>query len=376
MTRQIGDFIERKRIEGERAELAAIVASSDDAIIGYTPEGVITSWNAGAEKLYGYSAAEAVGRSVGLLLPPERFDELDHILRRILRGESIEQYETVRVRRDGSRADVSLGVSPIRDAEGRVVGASSIARDITERKRVEAALSELQRLAQQRERLADVGAITAKIIHDVGNPLAALSLQAQLILRRARRDPGQPVASITRTAEQILAEAQRLEGLVREFMSFTGEQRLDLTPIEMSPFLRQVVEAWRPLARARAISLELEAAENVAPLGADEEKLRRVFDNLVKNAVEAIERGPGRIVIRLSVPSTEKVRISVEDTGPGISEGLKVFNLFETTKADGTGLGLAVAKEIILAHGGSIDFFRREPHGTIFRVELRRDGRL
>ena len=376
LTRQIGDFIERKRMEGERSELAAIVASSDDAIIGRTPDGVITSWNAGAEKLYGYSAAEVVGRSVDLLVPAECLDELDHILRRTLRGESIAQYETVRVRRDGSRADVSLSVSPIRDGEGRVVGASSIARDITERKRVEAALSELQRLAQQRERLADVGAITAKIIHDVGNPLAALSLQAQLILRRTRRDPDQPVASITRTAEQMLAEAQRLEGLVREFMSFTGEQRLDLTPIELSPFLLQVVEAWRPLARARAISLELEAAEKVAPLGADEEKLRRVFDNLVKNAVEAIERGPGRIVIRLSVPSSEKVRISVEDTGPGISEGLKVFNLFETTKPDGTGLGLAVAKEIVLAHGGSIDYFRREPHGTIFQVELRRDGRL
>ncbi len=376
LTRQIGDFIERKRMEGERSELAAIVASSDDAIIGRTPDGVITSWNAGAEKLYGYSAAEVVGRSVDLLVPAECLDELDHILRRTLRGESIAQYETVRVRRDGSRVDVSLSVSPIRDAEGRVVGASSIARDITERKRVEAALSELQRLAQQRERLADVGAITAKIIHDVGNPLAALSLQAQLILRRTRRDPDQPVASITRTAEQMLAEAQRLEGLVREFMSFTGEQRLDITPIELSPFLLQVVEAWRPLARARAISLELEAAEKVAPLGADEEKLRRVFDNLVKNAVEAIERGPGRIVIRLSVPSSEKVRISVEDTGPGISEGLKVFNLFETTKPDGTGLGLAVAKEIVLAHGGSIDYFRREPHGTIFQVELRRDGRL
>jgi PAS domain S-box-containing protein len=376
LTRQIGDFIERKRMEGERSELAAIVASSEDAIIGRTPEGIITSWNAGAEKLYGYAAAEAVGRSVALLLPPDRRDELDHILQRTRRGESIDQYETVRVRRDGSRVDVSLSVSPIRDAEGRVVGASAIARDITERKRVEAALSELQRLAQQRERLADVGAITAKIIHDVGNPLAALSLQAQLVLRRARRDPEQPVGSITRTAEQILAEAQRLEGLVREFMSFTGEQRLDLAPIELSPFLRQVVEAWRPVARARAISLELDAAGDIAPFGGDEEKLRRVFDNLVKNAVEAIERGPGVIVIRLSVPSSEKVRISVEDTGPGISEGLKVFNLFETTKAGGTGLGLAVAREIVLAHGGSIDYFRREPHGTIFQIELRRDGGL
>ena len=134
--------------------------------------------------------------------------------------------------------------------------------------------------------------------------------------------------------------------------------------------LQDCLDLWEPVASERGIVLTLEAPDSAPAIEADEEKLRRVFDNVVKNAVEAIDRGPGRVCIRVSVPVPEKIRVSVEDTGPGISEGVQVFRLFETTKSNGTGLGLAIARQIVQAHGGSIEFGPVTPHGTVFHINL------
>jgi PAS domain S-box-containing protein len=372
--RQIGDFIERKRIEQALFQMAAIVESSEDAIVGTTLDGIITSWNAGAEKTFGYSAAEVLGHPIFLLLPPERADESRRIIERLRRGERIDQYETIRVKKDGSRLHISLSVSPIRDASGRITGVSRIARDITERKRAEVELRELQKLAQQRERLADVGVITAKILHDLANPLAGLSMQAQLILRRAHRSPTQPLGSALEPAQRIVSEVHHLDAIIRDFMDFAREQNLDPRPVDMRAFLGECLDLWEPLATTRSIALALEAPNSVPTLRADPEKLRRVFDNLLKNAIEAIERGPGNVRIRISVPAPEKICVAVEDTGPGIPATVQAFRLFETTKPHGTGLGLCIAKQIVQAHGGSIEFALVKPHGTVFYIELPLQG--
>ena len=368
--RQISVFIERKRSEAEVFPLAALVASSDDAILGVTLDGIVMSWNGGAERMYGYTAAEVVGRPVAVVLPSERAQELDNILGRIRHGERIDHYETVRVRKDGTHIDVSLSVSAIKDVAGRIIGASSIARDITERQRAAAQVRELQKLAQQRERLADIGAITAEIAHDLGNPLAGISMQAQLILRRAQRDETQPISAAVPAMQRIVAETRRLSSLIKEFMEFSREQRLDLNAVDLHRFLRDVVGLWEPVAAARAMTLILDAPRNVPAVTADEEKLRRVFDNLVKNAIEAIDHGPGQVVIQVTRAAPEAVRISVSDTGPGIGDTVQVFRLFETTKPHGSGIGLAVARQIVLAHRGRIDCARLDPYGTVFRVEL------
>lgn len=368
------DITERKRIEAEMSQLAAIVASSDDAIIGKDLEGVITSWNAGAERIYGYRAAEVVGRPIALLLPPDRRTELDEILVRLRRGERIDHFDTIRVRKDGAHIPVSVSIAPIKDAAERIVGAASIARDLSERQRTAAQVRELQAFARQRERLADIGAITAQIVHDLGNPLAGLAMQAQLILRHARRDETQPLSTVRKSVEWLATEVRRLNALLAEFMDFSREQRLDLKPLHLPRFLGAVVDLWRPMASTREISLRLDVEDTALAIVADEEKLHRVFENLVKNAVEAIDRGPGEIKIRVAAPESEKICISVEDTGPGIPEKVEVFRLFETTKPHGSGLGLPIVRQIVLAHGGGIHFAQRSPHGTVFHVELPRRG--
>ncbi|MBI4516535.1 MAG: PAS domain-containing protein [Deltaproteobacteria bacterium] len=300
----------------------------------------------------------------------QRIRENDEVV--LSRNQAVELTETVPTT-DGLVRDWVVLKFPITDAGGqRFIG--GVAVDVTDRKLVEARVQALEKLAQQRARLADIGAITAQIVHDLGNPLAGLAMQAQLILHRAKRDPNQPLSSVTQAAERIVGEVFRLDSLIKEFMDFSREQRLELKPLQLSRFLREVVSFWRPVAAARRIDVALDVPRNLPQLLADEEKLRRVFENLVKNAVEAIEMGPGRIHIAVSQPAPQRIRISVADDGPGIPETVQVFRLFETTKRHGTGLGLAIAKQIVLAHGGDIAFERVKPHGTVFHVELQQQA--
>ena len=247
---------------------------------------------------------------------------------------------------------------------------AGLAIDITERRHAEAQIRDLQRLAAQRERLSDIGAVVAQVVHDLGNPVAALSMQTQLLVRRARRDGEQPAGAWLVAAEQIASQARRLDGLVKDLMSFAREQRLELKPIDLPQFLGELADAWRPVASKQGIGITLEEASEWAPLVGDVEKLRRVFDNLLKNAVEAISAEPGRIGVRCVQIAGGKMRISVEDNGCGIPETVHVFRLFETTKPQGTGLGLAIARQIVHAHGGEIAYEALEPQGTVFHVDL------
>lgn len=259
---------------------------------------------------------------------------------------------------------------PILNENGEPMMVAGIAIDITEREQAEAKLRELQRVAHQRNRLADIGAITAQIVHDLGNPLAGVSMQAQLILRRVQRDETQPVSAILKPMQRIVSEVHRLDALIKEFMDFSREQRLDLKTVYLPQFLQAVADLWEPLASARGIELTVEIPGEVPAITADEEKLHRVFENLLKNAVEAIDQGPGRIRICAAPVGAEAVRISVEDTGPGIPQELEIFRLFETTKPHGSGLGLPIVRQIVLAHGGGIGFAPSHPHGTVFNIEL------
>jgi PAS domain S-box-containing protein len=263
---------------------------------------------------------------------------------------------------------------PIFGPAGGVEMVGGIAVDVTDQRRAIDALRELQRVSQQRERLADVGAITAKILHDLANPLAGVSMQAQLILRRAARDPQQPASGVLHPAAQILSEVHRLDALIGELKDFARDQRLELRPLALRSFLQECIDVWRPLARVRNIAIHLEASEDLPDLRADRVKLRRVFDNLLKNAIEAIDVGPGLIRVRGEPIDQARVRIAVEDSGPGIPESVQPFRLFDTTKPYGTGLGLAIAKQIVQAHGGTIEYSPLQPRGTAFLLELAPDG--
>ncbi|GIW44837.1 MAG: hypothetical protein KatS3mg077_2119 [Candidatus Binatia bacterium] len=263
---------------------------------------------------------------------------------------------------------------PILGSGGEVVLIGGVAVDVTEERRALESLKELQRTAQQRERLADVGAITAQILHDLANPIAGLSMQVQLILRRAGREPDRPLGTLLQSLARLFAEVQRLDTLLREFKDFAREQRLELEPVRLRPFLAECAAQWRPVARARDIALHADLSSELPIIQADPEQLRRVIDNLVKNAIEAIERGPGSIWIHSMLRKPKLVRISVVDDGPGIAPHVEPFRLFETTKPYGTGLGLPIVRQIVEAHGGSIQFEPRDPRGVAFHVDLPEHG--
>lgn len=370
------DISERRRAEEalrhSETRTRAIVDTAVDGIITINENGIVELFNPAAERLFGYSADEVVGRSIQMLMPESlRGAHQEQLTQYLSTGERHVigmNREVLGRHRDGSLFPLELVVSEVFLGDQRLF--TGIVRNLTERKRAEAELAELQALAQQRARLADIGAIVAKLTHELGNPLGAVSMQAQLIARRARRDPDQPLRTILKPTEQIVSAIGRLDFLIKDFMSFSREQRLDVHCIELPRFLGELAELWQPMAAERGVRLTVEVPADVPPLEADQEKLRRVLDNLMKNAFEAMDGGGGEIRVRAAVLGPEKVRLSVEDTGSGIPENVQVFRLFETTKSQGTGLGLAIAKEIVRAHGGDIQYARLEPRGTVFHVEL------
>jgi two-component system, cell cycle sensor histidine kinase and response regulator CckA len=287
--------------------------------------------------------------------------------------------------RDGDTVDIELHLKHVdgtwrwfhsrnvvfsRTPEGfpkQILGA---AQDITERKRAADRMRELERRARQRERLADIGTITATLVHDLRNPLGNIALQAYMLLDEATHADAPAVQPLIEPAQRIVSEARRLEHLIDEFMNVSREQRLDRKPLDLRRFLREVVEPWYPAAEERLITLRLQSTNGVPALSADEEKLRRVLDNLIRNALEAIDAGPGSVEVALSVPEPDQVRISVRDTGPGVSPSAHIFRIFETTKPNGSGLGLALARQIVLAHGGTIRYENLQPRGAVFHLEL------
>ncbi len=360
----------------ERAEETRAVRDSIiDAIITIDERGTIQSANNATERLFGYGAAELLGQNVNLLMPSPYREEHDSYLanyrataRRKIIGIG---REVSGCRKDGTTFPIDLAVSEARVGGRRLF--TGVVRDLSDRKRAEGEIRELQRLVQERARMADIGAVAAQIVHDIGNPIAGLSMQAQRLVRVARRNPEQPVALVVpEIAEQILRGVGRLDGMLQELRDFSRQQRLELVPIDLMRFLVTVREHWNAVAATRGIQLRIERHGEPSSAMVDEPKLLRVLDNLVKNAIEAIEDGPGEVCLTVTASDSARhpVRLSVSDNGPGIPETLDVFRLFETTKRDGCGLGLPIACRIVEAHGGVLSFARCEPHGTIFHIDL------
>jgi PAS domain S-box-containing protein len=301
------DMTERRRADEERARLAAIVASSDDAIIGKTLEGVITSWNAGAERLYGYAAHEVIGEPIALLMPPERSDELQAILARLRRGERMQHVETVRMRKDGQRLDVSLSISPIKGGGGRIIGAASIARDITERKQVEAHLK-----ASLQEKEVLLGEIHHRIKNNLQVVSSLLNLQAQTIQDHRIR------AYFQDSQDRIQTMA-----LIHEKLY----QSTNLTEIDFAEYLRDL--ATRVVRSSRIgqgrLALELSTEEvcfptaTAIPCGL---LLHELLSNCVKHAFPGGRSGTIEVSLHKTPQPTYK--LTVRDNGVGLPPGLDV----------------------------------------------------
>ena len=239
--------------------LAAIVDSSDDAIVSKTLEGIITSWNRGAEKVFGYSAAEAIGQPITLIIPPERHGEEANVLAHIRRGEKIDHFETVRQTKDGRTINISLTVSPVRDAQGNIIGASKVARDITERKRAEVERERLMQQEQAARRIAEEASrlkddFLATVSHELRNPLNSIVGWAGLLSsgRLDEKTIARAVEAITRAAQ---AQDQIISDLLDVSRVISGRLRLDVRPLQLIEVLETAIEAMRPAIDAKQIRL-------------------------------------------------------------------------------------------------------------------------
>jgi PAS domain S-box-containing protein len=327
------DISERTAIEEalrfERDFAERLIATAQMIVLVLDPSGRIERYNAFMEQVSGRRLADVRGADWFTTFIPERDRErMRALCRDALSAGQLRGHVSPIVTADGRERQIEWNTKTLLDGEGHLIGLLCTGEDISDRIAAELELRELQSAAQERARLAEIGAITAKVVHDLGNPLAALSMQAQLILRRARRGDFQPVAPVSEPAEQILRTLRRLEGVVHEFTDFARDQRLEMRAVRVGALLGSCVDLWQALATERGIALSLVLAGEFPSLHADEVMLRRVLDNLIKNAIEAIGQGPGTVVISATLPSRGKICIAVEDDGPGIAEGLDVFKLF------------------------------------------------
>jgi PAS domain S-box-containing protein len=389
----IRDISDRKRIEEElrhahaelsrrtaqqigeyRGQLASIVDSSDDAIIGKDLQGRITAWNRGAERIYGYSSEEMIGKNVSVLAPGDRPDEIPQILERIRRGESVEHFDSVRVAKDGRRLDVSISVSPIREAGGKVIGASAIARDITAQKRAEGHL-------RQAQKMEAIGRLAGGMAHDFNNILGIITACTELLRGRldAKSDLGQYVTNMRKAVD-------RGASLTRQLLAFSRKNVVQPQVLDLNERLREVSKLLRPL-MGEDVEIVISPRTETAVVEADPGQLDQIVLNLAVNARDAMPHG-GKFILETSkvkmdevfsqmhsrIAAGDYVQLTVSDTGTGMDAATvsRIFEPFFTTKevGKGTGLGLAMVYGIVQQAGGQIWVYSEPGRGTTFKIYL------
>ncbi len=371
---------ERRLGAAARSRLATIVESSPDAIIGSTMDGLVTDWNPAAERIYGYTADEAIGRNL-VVVPPDRAPESPHLLARLRAGETIEPFETERVRKDGTRFNVSLGYGPLRDADGSIQGVATFARDITEQVAAKAREADLEARLRQSERLESVGLLAGGIAHDFNNLLAVVLNYAAFIEDKLPDD-----AELRDDLLQIQRAAERGAVFTRQLLTFAHQRPVYVTDLQLNnliPGLQQMLHR----SIQESIAIELRLAPDLWMVRADAGQLEQLILNLVVNAGDAMPKGGTLLIQTVNARYDEKsaaqltnlppgpyVRLTVTDTGEGMTKEVldHAFEPFFTTKprGKGTGLGLATVYGITKQAGGNVSIYSEVGQGTSVRVLL------
>jgi len=375
LTRTHEELQRRKdeRIFASEAQLAAIVDSSQDAIIGKNLDGIVTHWNRGAERIYGYRAQEMIGKNIAELAPEDRKGEITQILERIRRGESVVHFESIRVAKNGRQLNVSISVSPIRNAGDEIIGASTIARDITDQKRAESQL-------RQAQKMEAIGRLAGGIAHDFNNILGIITACTELLRDRIAADEPQQFVDTIRKA------ADRGASLTRQLLAFSRKRSAQPQVLDLNELLREVNKLLRPL-MGDDVEIRIVPGAEQALVEADPSQLDQIVLNLAVNARDAMPQG-GKLIVetgavdfdetfaRMHGPMTpgKYVLLSVSDTGSGMDESTvaRIFEPFFTTKetGKGTGLGLAVVYGIVKQSGGHIRVYSEPGRGTTFKIYL------
>ncbi|HET9530612.1 MAG TPA: PAS domain S-box protein [Blastocatellia bacterium] len=396
------DITEQKKAEQTAFLLASIVGSSNDAIIGKSMDGTIVTWNEGAQRLYGYSPEEAVGLPVSVLMPPERADDFPEIMERLKKGEKIDHYETVRLSKDGRLINVSVTISPIKDSGGKIIGASTVARDITERKLIEEERESLlaretsARLEAEQARQLSVELLrreqvtrseaeaanrakdefVATLSHELRTPLNAI-LGWAAMLRGGKLDEESSRRAIEIIERNARAQAQLIDDILDISRIITGKLRLDVAPVELATVIHGAVDVVRPAAEAKEIRLQVLLDPRAGPVSGDSDRLQQIVWNLLSNAVKFTPRG-GRVQVRLERVNSH-VEIIVSDTGQGIKQEFLPYVFDRFRQADSTlsrmhgglGLGLAIVRHLVELHGGTVEVISGgEGQGATFTVKL------
>ncbi len=360
------DLTEIRRLEDELARknrfMANILRDSADAIITMDPDGIVTSWNKGAEGIFGYLASEMIGRSVEVLLPPELCEagELESISRSFRTRGAVRSHQTERITKDGRRIQIIFTRTAIRDDSGNIIGSSSVIKDVT-------SFRSLERQLADAEHLATLGEISAGLAHEIKNPLAGIKGAIDVI-----RDSLPPTDVHREILGDVLHEVNRIDKIVRDLLNYAKPKPPSLSAIDLPALVQRIAAIARTAPKQRSFSIDVKQMSEIPGFTGDEIQLEQVLLNLLLNAQNALP-ADGYVEVVLDYDDDAKaVRIAVKDNGPGIPEEIrtKIFQPFFTTRTDGTGLGLATCLKNVQYHGGSIDVYSEAGSGTTFAVTI------
>ena len=368
----------RRERELQSTRLAAIVSSSDDAIVSKTLDGIIVSWNAGATNIFGYEATEMIGQSIFRLIPPELHEEEREILTRLRQRERIQHYETTRIAKDGRRIEISMTVSPLLDQSGKVIGASKVARDITASRRAEI---ELQRARTELARVARVttlGELTATIAHEVNQPLTGLISSGNACLHWLAGDTPNLEAA-RRSIQRMIDDGNRASDIIGRIREMVRKSTPRRESVNINDCIVEVLALIRAELSRNYISSRVELSNDLPLVSGDRIQLQQVILNLIMNAIEAMSEigEPQRnLLITSAKDGAIGVIVTIRDSGVGLDQKFldRLFEAFFTTKARGMGMGLAVSQTILQAHGGRLWATPNASQGATFQFTLPASG--
>ena len=362
---------ENLKLQAEKLYLADVVLSSGDAIVVRTPEGIITAWNPAAERMFGYAASEIIGHPATILRPTDQPGETADALASLPLNDTLVNYETRRIRKDGTAIMVTASASPVRNHLGETIGTSVILRDITEQRRTQEQLKGLQSELAHVARWNTMGMMASAIAHELNQPLTAVVNYVRAAQRMMENTPEQR-AKVLDFLDKAVSETKLAGGIIRSLREFIEKRESTRVLEDINKVVQEAIALSLAGGPDSRVKIEVILAPTLPAVMIDKIQIEQVLLNLIRNAADAMQPEPGKILVRTGLEGAGHVHVSVLDTGPGVAPGVadRLFEPFVSSKEKGMGIGLTICQSIIEAHGGRIWMEPNEPRGAAFRFRL------